>query len=231
MAKGAGRGMADFSRYAIYVVPEGPLADWGAGWLGWDIRSGKTAVHPDCGLDVAALTAAPRRYGLHGTVKPPFRLARPLTELEAAAETLAARLAPVQLDGLELARLGRFLALRAVGDVAALAALAAEVVQALDTFRAPAPEAELVRRRAAGLTERQEALLADYGYPYVMEEFRFHITLTGAVDPGALQAAELVLRPMVAPLLPRPFVIGDLALAGEDGEGRFHLVHRYPLRG
>ena len=40
----------------------------------------------------------------------------------------------------------------------------------------------------SGLTDRQEALLTQWGYPYVMEEFRFHITLTGALDPAHLDA-------------------------------------------
>ncbi|TMV36066.1 DUF1045 domain-containing protein, partial [Thioclava sp. BHET1] len=98
--------MADFSRYAVYYAPPaGPLADFGAGWLGWDPVAGLPRAHPAvAGLPcpVAELTATPRKYGFHGTLKPPFRLA-PGTEaggLIAALDALAADLAPLALEGL-----------------------------------------------------------------------------------------------------------------------------------
>ncbi|MBY5972972.1 DUF1045 domain-containing protein [Ferrimonas balearica] len=232
--------MPRFARYAVYYAPEpGPLADFGAAWLGWDIATGTEVAHPDLpGLPrpVADLTATPRKYGFHGTVKPPFRLAEGHAPegLEHAAEHLATRLEPVTLDGLTLTRLGSFLALTPQGDkgqIAALTALASETVQGLDAFRAPAPQSELDKRRKAGLSPRQEALLQQWGYPYVMEEFRFHLTLTGklsGVDAGRVEEA---LRPALAPVLPAPFRIESLSLCGEDDEGRFHLVRRLPLLG
>ena len=68
-----------FARYAIYWAPDpGPLADWAARWLGWDPAGGMDLVHPDLPAlprPVAEITATPRKYGFHGTVKPPFRLA------------------------------------------------------------------------------------------------------------------------------------------------------------
>ena len=65
-----------FDRYAIYFTPQGSLAEAGAAWLGWDLARGRTVAHPDvAGLDVAALTETPRKYGLHATIKPPFVLA------------------------------------------------------------------------------------------------------------------------------------------------------------
>jgi hypothetical protein len=88
--------------------------------------------------------------------------------------------------------------------VAALADLAAATVAALDAFRAPPSEAELARRRKARLTERQEALLMQWGYPYVMEEFRFHLTLTGRLAPEAADQARAALDRHFAPLLPAP---------------------------
>ena len=97
--------MPRFARYAVYYTPEpGPLADFGAAWLGWDIATGAEVAHPDLpGLPrpVAELTATPRKYGFHGTVKPPFRLAEghDAEGLELAAQHLATRLEPVTLDG------------------------------------------------------------------------------------------------------------------------------------
>jgi putative phosphonate metabolism protein len=229
--------MTNFARYAIYYAPPpGGLTDFAALWLGWDPAGGRACPHPALpGLPrpVAELTESPRKYGFHGTLKPPFRLApgQNRAALEAALAALAATLAPVTLPGLRLARLGGFLALVVEGNTAPLAALAAEVVARLDPFRAAPSEAELTRRRAAGLTPAQQENLARWGYPYVMEEFRFHLTLTGALTQAEAEATRAALSPVLAPLLPRPFILGDLGLFGEDDRGRFHLLHRVPLSG
>ncbi|WP_371055283.1 DUF1045 domain-containing protein [Rhodosalinus sp. K401] len=223
-------------RYAIYFTPEGALAERGAAWLGWDAAAGAARAHPGLsGLPrpVDEITARPRAYGFHATLKPPFRLAAGCSEadLGAALEAFAAGRPAVVLDGLEVARLGRFLALRPAGDAAALSALAAAVVEGLDPFRAPPADDEIARRRAARLTPRQEALLARWGYPYVMEEFRFHMTLTGPLGPDELAQTETVLARHFAPVLPAPFVADAVTLLAEDDAGRFHHLHRYTLTG
>ena len=70
--------MDGFKRFGLYVVPEGALYRAGAEWLGWDSVAGCAVAQPALpGLtdEVAAITATPRKYGFHGTIKPPFRLA------------------------------------------------------------------------------------------------------------------------------------------------------------
>ncbi|MBC7133943.1 hypothetical protein PSA7680_00742 [Pseudoruegeria aquimaris] len=229
--------MKDFLRYAIYFAPQdGALAEFAARWLGWDSATGRRIKHPTiAGLPrpVEELTATPRKYGFHATIKPPFRLApgSSRARLEADLAGLANRLAPARCKALRLARLGRFLALVPEGDARAISALAAETVAALDHHRAPPSEAELARRRAAGLSPAQEAMLQRWGYPYVMDEFRFHMTLTGRLQPGEAEAVEAALAPLLAPLLPAPFVIGDLCLFGEDDTGFFHQLERFSLSG
>ncbi|MFD1912461.1 DUF1045 domain-containing protein [Halodurantibacterium flavum] len=229
--------MTEYDRYAIYYLPDpGPLADFGASWLGWDVQLGRPVDHPvghpDLGaLPIAHLTATPRKYGLHGTIKPPFRLAEgtDAAGLAQAMERLCTGLARVELPGLALNRLGGFLALRPTGDQTRLAAMAAQVVMELDAFRAPPTEAEIARRQANGLSPRQAELLERWGYPYVMDQFHFHITLTGRLGDEAAGVEE-ALRPVITPLLPTPFRVDTLCLCGER-EGRFHLIHRYTLSG
>lgn len=224
-----------FTRYAVYVMPPpGPLADFGASWLGWDAARGVPVAHPQMsGLPapVEEITETPRKYGLHGTMKPPFRLAHGQSgaALEAAFAGFCAHAAPVTLDGLRIAPLGRFLALVCDGEQTALNALAAGTVRALDPLRAPLGEHELARRRAASLTLDQDALLRRWGYPYVMDAFRFHITLTGKRPRAELPVIAAALAPQLEPLLPRPFGIDALSLVGEDATGRFHLIHRHTL--
>lgn len=224
--------MSDHIRYAIYYLPPaGPLADFGAAWLGWDVARGAPAEQPAV-EGLRAATGTPRKYGFHGTLKPPFRLAegRDAAGLHTATERLAAAVAPVTLDGLVLGGLGHFLALVPQGDAPALAELAGRCVADLDAFRAPPPAAELDRRRAAGLTAPQEAHLTRWGYPYVFDQFRFHMTLTGGLDPQGLQRfrQEIALR---LPSLPAPYVIDSIALAGQRADGMFETIHRYALTG
>lgn len=227
--------MTDFSRYAIYYMPDpGPLADFGAAWLGWDAQAGQTAPHPAIpGLSpsIDQITATPRKYGFHGTIKPPFRIAPGQTPegLRRAARALCGAQRPVTMAGLHLHRLGAFVALTPIGDTAALEALAGTIVRDLDPFRAPALRAELDRRRKAGLSPRQEALLRDWGYPFVLEEFRFHLTLTGRLTPDDAALTEAALKPHLAALETTPFRVSNLCLAGEDPDGRFHLIERMPL--
>ncbi|HBS50755.1 MAG TPA: phosphonate metabolism protein [Rhodobacteraceae bacterium] len=221
-----------YTRFAIYYMPpEGPLADFGASWLGWDAAHGRPGDQPDLpGLDDVTMT--PRKYGFHATLKPPFRLAagRDAAALDRAVAALAAECAPASASGLRLSRLGRFLALTPEGDAAGIDRVAAACVRGLDGFRAPASEAELARRRAARLSDRQEALLARWGYPYVMEEFRFHMTLTGRL-PQAEIARWVALLEARLPALPAPFVLDQVALMGERADGRFELIQRYALSG
>ncbi|MBV0911220.1 DUF1045 domain-containing protein [Anianabacter salinae] len=227
--------MSEFARYAIYYVPDGPLAAFGAAWLGWDVAQGAEVPQPDLpplGDELRRITDTPRKYGFHGTLKPPFRLAEGRSAEQLAEETqdLARRTAPVRVGGLAPGRIGRFLALVPQGDTAALAALAAACVTELDGFRETLSEAELARRRAAGLTDRQEDLLAAWGYPYVLDEFRFHMTLSGRVDDSTAARAMAALD-VALPALDTPYVFGAIALVGERADGRFQTIHRYALTG
>lgn len=225
-----------FTRYAIYYTPapDTPLAAFGAEWLGWDSSAGAVCKQPDvAGLDIIAVTETPRKYGFHGTIKPPFRLAdgHSLDQLQDALDAMCGDAAPAALQGLELSRLGRFLALVPTGDSSALGALAARVVQELDMFRDPPTDAELIKRRAARLSAAQDAHLERWGYPYVLDQFRFHLTLTGKLDKATAQMTEAALTRRLSKLTLAPYRIAALTLLGEAETGMFHQIHRYALTG
>lgn len=224
-----------FERYAVfYTPPEGELARFGAAWLGWDSARGCEAAHPElpC-LDLPRITARPRPYGLHATIKAPFHLAQGTTAdaLDATLAALCAQSAPVTLPQLVQSQAHGFVALRPANPLAELTALETRVVQQLDPFRAPLTEDALAKRRRTRLSPRQEAYLVQWGYPYVMEEFNFHITLTGrlAAATGADVQAQ-VARHLTA-TLSEPLVIDALTLMGQDQDGRFHQIQRHTLVG
>ena len=229
--------MKDFTRYAIYYAPRpGGFADRAASWLGWDAATGQAVPHPDLpGVDwpLADLTQAPRKYGFHGTIRAPFRLADGVTpeDLGAALQRLAGELPMVRMAGLALQRVQGFLALLPQGDETDLVWLGAEVVSRTEPLRAPLTATEIARRRPDRLTPRQRHLLEVWGYPHVMEEFQFHLTLTDRLTEAQGQTVIPALQSWLAPVLPSPFVIEDLCLFGEDATGQFHLLSRHQLAG
>ncbi|MDP2084015.1 MAG: DUF1045 domain-containing protein [Gemmobacter sp.] len=225
--------MEHFKRYAVYFAPRpGAFADAAATWLGRDAVTGAAIPQPPVPA-LQDLTADPRRYGFHGTIRAPFRPAQGLdvAAIAAAVEGLAAQLAPAQGPGLRLADLHGFLALVPDDEESAILRLGAAVVEGTEALRAPLTDAEIARRDPARLTPRQRSLLTRWGYPYVMDAFRFHLTLTNRLPPDRAADVTAAAQAHFAPHLPRPFMIADLCLFGEDAQGTFRLLHRYALSG
>ena len=225
-------------RFALYAAPpaQNRLSQAAARWLGRDAWGGAVSPRaPAPGFDAATLdrlTAEPRRYGFHATLKPPFRLAGGATidGLRSALQAFGASAPAVLVPALDLRRIGPFFALVPEGDLPALQALAAAVVRSFEPFRAPLTEDEVARRRPERLTPRQREHLAAWGYPYVFDEFRFHMTLTGPVPEELRDPMEAVLRERFAAFIGRPLAIDSLALFVEpEPPGNFVVDCAVPL--
>ena len=227
-------------RYSIYYAPKAdePLAEFARGWLGRDPETGDMRSHPTIpGISATRfeeITADPRHYGFHGTLKAPFPLAPGVTEddLAAAVSGFAAGYRVFRLDGLTLKAIGRFLALVPSEPSRALEDLAADCVRTFDRFRALPSAEELTRRRAAGLSPRQDEYLMRWGYPYVLEEFRFHLTLTGSLDELEHSVVKRRLEELTASFCAVPLAIRDLAIFTQDDRTvPFRVLARFPLAG
>lgn len=231
------------TRYAIYFAPEPRSALWqlGSSVIGYDAATGTDVPSPAIsrlsGARWAALTEEPRRYGFHGTLKAPFHLAEGRTEADLLADLtcLAKGLAPVVLPRLMVAGIGRFVALVPSSPCDALSELAGNVVTRLEPNRAPLREADRARRLKSPLTERQMHYLDRYGYPYVLEEFRFHMTLTGPLEETDRVPVNDALAALFADagvFEGAPVRIDALTLFRQDRrDDRFRIVGRVPLRG
>jgi len=228
-------------RFAIYYAPGADTPLWlkAAEWLGRDPLTGATFDGPLAGTTRSAVfqrSVSARRYGFHATIKAPMALKAGTSraELEDALAAFAEDAEPVAIGKLKLHLIDGFIALVPAEQTAELTEFAGNVVEAFDRFRAPPSEAERARRLKGGrLSARQIELIERFGYPYVLEQFQLHMTLTDRLPEaereeylriaaghfGALAEAETVLDRLVLfhePEAGAPFVrLGDFVLTGE----------------
>lgn len=222
--------MHRYTRFAISCVPEpgSDLAVLGKHWLGWDVDTGtETALLKIDKLprSALALTGRVRRYGFQAPLMAPFRLARghsPL-DLHHSARALAEHFSPIQVEALRMARRRTGLCLVPLDDTEALQRLATTVQGVFEEFSEPNTQA-----KGLGQTASPKVI----PHPSVLNRpFEFQFRITNAVPAAEMAAVFAILRPIMEPNLPRPFVIRSLSLLGEDPNGWFRLVQRYPLGG
>ena len=227
-------------RYALYFTPPAsdPLTLAAQRWLGRNAFTGANLEQPAVsGFDAAALsglTADPRRYGFHATLKAPFALAEGRSEAELIAEIVrfVSEVEPFAIPEAVVGRLGSFFALVPGDHFDPLQAFAGEVVRRFERFRAPLTSADIARRKPDELAAVERQNLVQWGYPYVFDEFRFHMTLTGRVPAERRDAVERVLLDQFAEFHGRPLAIHGLALFREPSRGADFTVHSlFPLGG
>lgn len=226
-----------YERYAIYWLPRpsAPLSVFASDWLGGDPETGEPrSPRALYGLDadvVERATASPRRYGCHATIKAPFRLREGTSEAEltAALGRFCSRRRRARSGRLRLQRLWRYLALTTADAPAEVDWLADECVTHFDSFRASLSEADIARRPRDLLPEAQRNL-EQFGYPDIFNRFLFHVTLAGPLEASELASVEAALAPAVDPFTREPFVIEDLCLCGDPGQGGlFKVISRHAL--
>jgi len=227
-------------RYALYFTPSAsdPLTLSAQRWLGRNAFTGAALDQPAVnGFDAASLaglTADPRRYGFHATIKAPFSLAEGRSEAELVAEIgrFVSETEPFEIPEIIVGRLGSFFALVPGDECAPLQGFAGEVVRRFERFRAPLTSADIARRKPDELTATERQNLVQWGYPYVFDEFRFHMTLTGRVPAERRDAVEGVLLDQFADFHGRPLAVHGLALFREQSRGADFIVHSlFPLGG
>jgi putative phosphonate metabolism protein len=230
--------MTDTPRYALYYAPapRSVLGRFGAHLLGYDAFSRKTLRFPvnieQALPDWGELTQDPRKYGFHATLKAPMVLADGKSEAEllAACETFAQTSRSIPAIAPVINEIGDFIAIVPSQPSAELQALAADAVRHFDSFRAPLTAWDRARREPERLPPRQRDYLERWGYPYVMEEFRFHMTLTGRLPAERRKTVLAILRQRFAALNMSSIAVDRLALFKQsDSSSGFQIVRQYSL--
>ena len=232
--------MSDYPRYAIYYAPAhaSDLDGFGAGMLGYDAFAGDDLPFPE---EVARetpdwrdLTADPRKYGFHATLKAPFALAPDKTEAElfAACSTFATTPRTIPVIQPVVGSISGFIAVIPAEPPRDLIRLAADCVTEFDSFRAPLTEADRARRNPSQLTQTQRDHLDRWGYPYVMDDFRFHMTLTGRLGSERRDSVLAMLQARFAALDLATLAIDRIVVfRQDDAASRFRIVGEWELRG
>lgn len=227
--------MTRYPRYAIYYAPApgDRLHGFGSHLLGYDAFSGSEVAFPD-GLpaDWREVTQDPRRYGFHATLKAPFSLApdQSEAELHAACKEFAAMARRIPVIEPVIAAIEGFVAIVPGTHFSGLVTLARDCVADFDHFRAPLMEHDRQRRNPSSLSARQFEYLERWGYPYVMEEFRFHMTLTGRLSSPQREAVVATLSDRFSTLDLRALAIDRIALfRQDDAAARFRALDQFAL--
>jgi hypothetical protein len=143
---------------------------------------------------------------------------------------LAAGLRAFALPPLAVENMDGFLALREQAPSPDLQALADSAVATLDGFREQPEAAELARRRRHGLTDAEDAMLERWGYPYVFQLWRFHITLSRRLDEAEMRKARPLAEAYFAEPLARSRRVSSLAVFTQRAAGQpFLIAQRFPL--
>ena len=228
--------MANFPRYAIYyaAAPGSALDRFGAAMLGYDAYGGCDLPFPE-GVppDWRDLSEDPRKYGFHATLKAPMTLAEGMTEADVTAtcKTFASAPRSIPIITPVVNSISGFIAVIPATPSAELQLLAADATREFNSFRAPLTAEDRARRNPARLSPRQCDYLDRWGYPYVMEEFRFHMTLTGRLDAGRRETVVAMLRERFAQIDLARLAIDRIALFRQDGAtSRFAIIGHWPLR-
>ena len=228
-------------RYAIYFVPaaDSNFYRYGSSILGYDCYTGKTLDFPEGSGDQAVnwsqITAQPRRYGFHASMKAPFHLSPSCTEpqLVNALQSFAGLGHAVHSFAPTVTMLDDFFAIVPLQADAALDVLAASCTTIFDAYRAPMSPQERARRIALGLSQSQIQNLDRWGYPYALSEFRFHMTLTGKIPMRRRMAIFAILLNGLHRLpVERQVALDRLALLRQDSsDASFRVISESNLTG
>lgn len=230
--------MTGFPRYAIYYAPPpgSSLDRFGAHLLGYDAFGGEDLAFPDDVPqhvpDWRELTGDPRKYGFHATLKAPMALApgKSEAELVSACTVFAATPRTIPRVRPVVGSISGFIAVIPAQPQPELIQLAADCVSAFDPFRAPLTEKDRARRNPAQLTPVQREHLDRWGYPYVMDEFRFHMTLTGRIAADRREFVLAMLQGRFATIGMETLAIDRITLFRQDSaNSRFRIVKQFAL--
>ncbi|MEO1323827.1 MAG: DUF1045 domain-containing protein [Pseudomonadota bacterium] len=227
--------MTTSPRYAIYYAPSDETLLWktGSEWLGRDAYSGNRVERREFpgtkDEDIDRLTSSASHYGFHATMKAPFVLKEGSTEdqLLKYLKSFSRKQSSFEAK-LSVRPLGQFLALRLVSGVEQMRLLHEDCVKKFDKFRAPLTMEDIERRRKANLSPDQDARMLEWGYPYIFDDFRWHMTLSNRILSDSTRDKVLgQLQDLFKDVVSKPIRIDGVAVYRQvDRNAPFNIIGR-----
>lgn len=230
-------------RYAIYFAPNErtPLGRFGCHWLGRS--AAELDSHP---VDLPEnleqhkhqqLIEAPKHYGFHGTLKAPFELNTAYTsnDLDEALQNFAQKFPSFTIDRLKLQTIASFIALtpeEQSENLSLLQSLHEELTENIDYLRAPLSDYDKNRFMARDLSTKLKENLLNFGYPFVLESFKFHLTLTSSLKKDDISSYFELLDRLTTHFRDDGFFCDRISLFRQETRtSPFLLTNEYMLQG
>ena len=225
----------NYKRYAIYYVPSenSELDLFGKCWLGWDPYKGVETTKSDLSKlpsfkKFSSLVLTPKQYGFHGTIKAPFRLKNEYTynDLENKVREISKQIHSFYFDQLIIKKLGNFIGLIPTNNLK-INAVSNKFVEELDYLRDELSESEIKKRKPHKLTSNQKQMLFKWGYPYVFNEFKFHLTLTSKLNVVEIDEVFRSLQNILKQVNLNKISFNNICIFGQKNDEKFYFVKRF----
>jgi hypothetical protein len=236
--------MKKYSRYAIYYAPpkESSLEEFGRYWFGWDPLNAKLinnkrrinylnrfGIKNLINIDKNVLIA--KKYGFHGTLIPPFKLNKNYSTntLFKKTEEIAKKLKKFKFYKFKLKKINNFYAFVQNKKNNNINKLSNRLVRELFKFRSPLTKKEIDRRNPSKLSKLQLNILYKWGYPYLMSEFNFHMTLASEVTGNKLYLELKKIERNKEIILNEINNFDKIYIFGENQKGMFENLENFSL--
>jgi len=236
--------MTNYKRVAIYFLPKknSSLENFGKNLLGRDINKKKKIsltrrqkYFINRGFtyfdELKDYCEQPAKYGFHATLKAPFRLKRNVKtkNFYDVISHIAAQHSRFKIKGLKIAYSKKFTFITSRKPNKLLINLENDLVKHLDTFRAELNKTEIKKRIPDSLTFKQNKYLKEWGYPFVFDQFKFHMTLMNQNNNKLSNKQKLELEKLIYKISNNVIEFNEISLLGENKNGHFEEIKRFKL--
>ena len=236
--------MTNYKRVAIYFLPKknSSLENFGKNLLGRDINKKKKIsltrrqkYFINRGFtyfdELKDYCEQPAKYGFHATLKAPFRLKRNVKtkNFYDVISHIAAQHSRFKIKGLKIVYSKKFTFITSRKPNKLLINLESDLVKHLDTFRAELNKTEIKKRIPDSLTFKQNKYLKEWGYPFVLDQFKFHMTLMNQNNNKLSNKQKLELEKLIYKISNNLLEFNEISLLGENKNGYFEEIKRFKL--
>ena len=236
--------MKKYSRYAIYYAPpkESSLEEFGRYWFGWDPLNAKLINNKQRinylnrfgiknlkNIDKNVLIA--KKYGFHGTLIPPFKLNKNYStnKLFKKTDEIAKKFKKFKFYKFKLKKINNFYAFVQNKKNSNINKISNRLVKELFKFRSPLTKKEIDKRNPSKLSKLQLNILHKWGYPYLMSEFKFHMTIASEVTGNKLYFELKKIEKNKKIILNEINNFDKIYIFGENQKGMFENLENFSL--